>query len=92
MVTLGEFLFPSCDLYWIGDTVHGFSLGESVTWTSEDSGIPRGSVGIVVGAHSGNVTVMFSAGKYNFDLASLRSVELQRQNGEGAKICVELQP
>ncbi len=60
----GEYLFAPGVLYRIGEVIHGFSLGGSITWTSEDSSVPCGCVRIVVGAQNDKLIVDFGARQY----------------------------
>ena len=71
---LGEFLFRHGVLYRIAKEIHGFRLGDSVTWASEDSNVPCGCVGIIAGAQNDKLIVDFGARQYLLESTELHPV------------------
>jgi hypothetical protein len=71
----GEFLFPPSVLYCVGEETHGFKLGDSVAWTSEEffvADVPRGSVGTLIGMGGDKFIVDFGRRQLLIELADLR--------------------
>jgi hypothetical protein len=71
----GQYLFPPGVLYRVGEKQHGFNLGDSIEWVTQDSFktvVPSGAVGIITGAKLEKLIVDFGTKQHFLDASDLR--------------------
>ena len=85
----GAYLFPPNVLNRVGEEIHGFRLGDSVTWTSEDEHVPYGCVGTVIGPRSDVLIADFGArtilNRNNLKKDNSEKENLKKDNSEKDK-------